>query len=1694
MKQKLILTICIMLIVSAKILAAPPTWSVNPGDYNYNMTITGVVSLDFIESLDQNDIVGAFIDGECRGVQNLVLDVTTGRYVAYLMIYSNSVSGTIDFKIYDASTDSEILIPVTMDFSVDGITGSTDFPYIWSNPTLSSEAEMLTFSFPGQTGGTTYNATDISVTMPYGTDVTALVADYTTSPYARVQVAGITQTTGNTPNNFTTSLDYVVRAADETAEQTYTVSVSFANATPTDIFITSLEVVESAELGTIIGTVSSEDANSEDTHSYSLIAGVGDTDNGSFNISDNELQLNTALDYETKTSYTVRIQTDDDNGGLFEKQFTISVVDENDETPQFIADAISLPENEPLQAIYTVTATDNDISPAFKVLNYSLTGGNEEAKFSIHPTDGVISLISALDYEATTLYELEVSVTDGINTGINIITINVTDENDETPTVTGATIQLLETTLPGEEVWDVVATDTDANSTFTYSITNGNTGSAFEINPTTGTITVANSLDYETTTAYTLEVSVSDAINIGIGTIQINLVDVNDEAPQVEDAAVSINETTVLNTAIHTITATDDDANTTFSYSIVSGNTNSSFGINTNTGVIQVLTSLDFENIATYYLTVAANDGIQTSTAVITISIIDENDEVPTVINQDLTVSEIEVIGFSVTDITANDADANSTFTYYITTGNEDGKFSINMNTGEVLLADLLNYEVTSQYTLGIRVNDGINNGLGEIVINVQAVNDEFPSVVSAIVNLDELAIFGQIVHTMVATDPDGGAVLTYSIIGGNTDNAFNIDSDHGTVTVLGNLDFETTENYDLIIQADDGLHQSTGILTINMTNSNDETPSVTNSSTLIDENLTICSQVTQVIATDTDGISTFEYSIISGNIENAFAVEAASGSITVNNLLDFETTTTYDLIVNVSDGVNSGTGTITVTINDINDEVPTVESEEIYISEDHTINTEVLQITANDRDAGTTLSYSIISGNIEDKFVIDAQTGIITLSNLLDYETTTTYTLEIEVFDAVDTGVGTITVNIQDINDEFPTVTPAIVNIPESAIFGEIVHQTIASDPDGETVLTYEITNGNTNSDFAIDPGYGIITILGDLDYEITPTYELEVSVNDGLHTSTGIITINLLNENDETPIVTEEIVNIIEDLVGNSQVLQVQAVDPDGTQELEYSIIAGNSENMFAIEASTGIVTLAGTLDYETVTSYLLEIGVFDGVETGNATITINVIDINDETPVIEDGVAYINETSPILTEVYSIIAHDPDQGTTLNFAITEGNFEGKFSIADTTGIVTLSADLDFEITQNYTLQISVYDGVETAFSTLQINVIDQNDELPIVPDATVYVPEDATPGFLVHTVNATDADANTSLTYEISSGNIDGFFSINEQIGMILLTGTLDYETETSYILEVSVFDGLHTSKGNIYINVTDVDDNTPVVEDAEVSIEETETIGTIVHNVIATDADGISVLSYSIFAGNETGAFLINPSSGAITLSDNLDFETKTDYVLQVDVTDGTNSASGIITIHVEDMNDEIPVFEDITLTVGEFADIETIIGQLTATDADADTDFTFTIDAEDDNRVFALTMDGELSLTEYIDFETTPFYEITILVYDGLNTGTGTLTIEILDEDESLFNAVNVFSPNGDGINEFWELENNHIFRDCEFVIFNNIGEIIYQETGYNNDWDGTYNGSPLAVGTYYYIVKCPDCTSCKHAGAISIIR
>jgi len=230
MIKKLTVFLILVIGIASSVFASEPDWSVNPAEYKSNMTITGVINFYGEESADSNDLVGAFANGICRGVGSPIYVVEMDRWMVFLLVFGNESFDTLSFRLYDESSDEIYDCEKNMVFEMNGIVGDPMSPYVWSYPTLSSEAAFIEFSLEGQLRETIITDTLIRIVMPSGTDLTSLVANFTADTGNYVSVNGLLQESGITVNDFSEPVIYTILSADESITRYYTVLVTIEQA------------------------------------------------------------------------------------------------------------------------------------------------------------------------------------------------------------------------------------------------------------------------------------------------------------------------------------------------------------------------------------------------------------------------------------------------------------------------------------------------------------------------------------------------------------------------------------------------------------------------------------------------------------------------------------------------------------------------------------------------------------------------------------------------------------------------------------------------------------------------------------------------------------------------------------------------------------------------------------------------------------------------------------------------------------------------------------------------------------------------------------------------------------------------------------------------------------------------------------------------------------------------------------------------------------------------------------------------------------------------------------------------------------------------------------------------------------------------------------------------------------------------
>ena len=438
-----------------------------------------------------------------------------------------------------------------------------------------------------------------------------------------------------------TSYSIRVKITDQngsSSEQQYNINVDNINEAPTDLSFdnnTDTTTIDEGQTDgvVVVGNLSSADQDTQDTgntFTYKLVSGDGDTGNSSFIIVGNELIAGTVLDFETKESYSIRVQTTDQGGLSFEKQLNITVNDIN-EAPTDLSydnttDTTTIDEGKPIGTVVgNLSSADPDIDTG-KTFTYSLVSGDgatDNSLFTI--TNNQLKTNSEFNFETKNSYSIRVKTTDqGGSFFEKELTIGVTNVNETPTNLTLSTSTVEENKAVGTVVGNFTTTDPDTGNTFTYRLVTGDGATDNSLFTIVDNQLQTNSVfNFETKNSYRIRVKTTDQGELFFEKqLTIGVTNVN-EAPVITSAATATFAENGTGT-VYTVTATDVDADTTLTYSLSGADANL---FNINNRAVTFKTAPNFEAPSdngannVYNINVIASDGTLTDTEAVAITV-----------------------------------------------------------------------------------------------------------------------------------------------------------------------------------------------------------------------------------------------------------------------------------------------------------------------------------------------------------------------------------------------------------------------------------------------------------------------------------------------------------------------------------------------------------------------------------------------------------------------------------------------------------------------------------------------------------------------------------------------------------------------------------------------------------------------------------------------------------------------------------------------------------------------------------------------------------------------------------------------------------------------------------------------------------------------------------------------------------------
>ena len=1302
---------------------------------------------------------------------------------------------------------------------------------------------------------------------------------------------------------------------------------------------------ENSPTTTVVGDYSVSDPERE---SVTWGALTGD-DAGAFTLSSaGVLTFEEPPDFETKASYAVTLNASDgENPATLD--VTVSVTNVN-EAPVVAREtgkgAFSITENSGT-AVGTFVAPD----PEFDNVVWTVAG-TDARHFEISQS-GALSFGANPDHDnpldsnsdsSRNTYNVIVRATeeDDQDSGTTelrdslAVLVRVTDEDEapvvEGPTTIGAFPENSDTTTV---VGRYSATDPEGRG-WTWSDLSGADASSFELS-SAGVLTFEDPPNYEMKGTYTVTLNASDGANTGRLTVTVTVVDV-DEAPMVERSTGSGAFTVVENsaTAVGSFAAPDPEGESV-TWSLARAGDHTRFSIDDASGALSFRTSPDYEsadlgNDEAYQVTVRATEEDDqdaattelTDSLAVVVKVTDVN-EAP-VITAPSTVTSGSIdhaenrTSNTVARFTATDPERR-TVVWQTLTGDDAEDFSF--TNGTLSFAATPNFEDpqdnggANTYNVTLRAADGTNTATYDLAVSVTNAPETGTLALGSKQPQTETAL------TATLTDPDVVDATTttwkwerstsrtsgWAVIAGQTASSYTpVASD---------------ENYYLRVTAayTDGYSSGQSLMAtsrnpVQLRPPDNTAPDFgsTTATREVAENSAANTDVgPPVTAGDAEDAGDLGYELAGSSL---FTIVGDSGQIKVATgaALDREADAQHTVTVTATDpsGLTDEIS-VTIDVTDVNEQ-PTAVTDAVSTNEDTAVTFGVLANDSDPETSATSLTVRLGStAHLNAGVTLDSATKEFTYTPNQDFHGAESFTYRLS--DGTHSVTGTVNVSVVSVND-FPDfgATSTERSISEGARVDATVGAAVAATDRDHPSLSYSLADAD---DFSIDEGTGQIKVAGALDFEMTPSYDATVTVEDGAReTASILVTITVTNVND--PPIAADYENVAADEDMDVTVNVLEDVTDQDTEKADLTVSLGSTRlprGTAAVDPVTKEITYTPNANVHGVETFDYKV-TDDGRNSDVGTVKVTISEVND---------APVFEQDPNPDRLPLSVREGVGEGVNVGAPVTASDVDddpltysmsghSDLTIDQVTAQISVAADvtIDRERIETYDATVTANDNRgETDTILIRITVSDVPDP-PVVTDHQVTAVED-TPLSIAVLTGAVDPDTELAqLAVRVTTQPSYGEAEV-ESDKTVTYRPDLDSTNQDSF--EYAVSDGRNTDEGFVYItSVTPVND-APAYVSGQVAFEiseDSEPGDEVGYALTAGDVDG-DTLTYSLTGSAD---FAVDPVSGQITTANYVDAIAMPTHTVTVTATD---SASPPLTATVE---------VTITVVVGEAADTPT----------------------------------------------------------------------------------------------------------------------------------------------------------------------
>uniref|UniRef100_A0A0N4ZEJ4 Cadherin n=1 Tax=Parastrongyloides trichosuri TaxID=131310 RepID=A0A0N4ZEJ4_PARTI len=900
--------------------------------------------------------------------------------------------------------------------------------------------------------------------------------------------------------------------------------------------------------------------------------------------------------------------------------------------------------------------------------------------------------------------------------------------------------------------------------------------------------------------------------------------------------------------------ANDENLN----FKIEAGNDGNLFNVDSKTGSLSCK-ELDYE-IKKEYLLIISVTNLESKpprgdTCAVRVFVTDVNDNVPQFphnMKDTIILSDDLPINWSFMKLEGKDFDTgrNGELQYTLIE-DEQGIFDVLTDTGDIILGSLRNVkEKEWQITVGVQDNGAyrILSTTRQIrVINNRTINaknnNETPIFLRQkyIGHVSESLPKGEFVLHLSNDAYDNAmlkdAPISYSIVGGNRDQAFEIDN-LGRIKTSKELDAEIEDQYLLnVVGMNERSKQFSTMVKIHVLNINDNIPFFPNQRPKkISESTPVGTLIGSVTATDVDDDSFLIYSINPAN--DYFEIEQFTGLIYLKNPLDYEVIKEHSLGIQAFDGEHISRTILKIFVIDENDNKPIFVGgsfQQIFVADNSPPNSIIHTIIAKDGDDGDNgiIRYKMLNEET-DYFSLNEVTGVLTLMKPLMENTYYMMTIVAEDLGIIKQS-SILTLKIQSISGKeirIPNFKDKSINVTvnEDIPLYEVITQLKLME--GYTMpIDFVIKDSEASKVFYIN-NQGFLSIRQKLDRSIKKSYEFNVFMSKYTEASPILVSVTVLDINNHSPVFSSNITKVIklnEKILKDTIVGKVTATDKDDGRngDITYVILSGNNYDMLSIDSKTGRIMFnkwneeifyQEKIGNDNLIVMAQDNGTPSRWDVVKIVIQYDVKNWSGMIPffVMNSYTFYVSEDSFVNSIIGSVKAVSKLGNQESDWSYSLSNNPPNFGINIVNGDIILKETLDYEKRNVYEFNVLVSDSKDRT-SIVHVKVyVTPIDEYPPVFSKSSYtfqLSTEAEVGYIIGSVKATDNDKGIhgKIQYSIHGANNNvKMIGIDPDTGILLLRESMrnkvirGNKTLEHLIIEASS-SYIQTSRVNVYLEI-------------------------------------------------------------------------------------------------------------------------------------------------------------------------------------------------------------------------------------------------------------------------------------------------